>query len=239
MAETQSGGPSFAPQVEVTASSQNLVKESFKSPLKSWKRFTSTGPTPVKLSYENRSKGSVKFRMSFFVYNIICNLIYFSLQREASSQPVLYRKYRAGELPDIQIPSSSLIAPLCVVALNDPATAKSLFCHLLSALRRQIKEIQGDDREFALKVNAALESILERHQPRNNNFNLAAAIMEYFWTNSVDVVTQTEKLVKLVKASHLQSLGILVIESCLPDRLVLGKCNVCLFFCYCYLIVWA
>lgn len=111
------------------------------------------------------------------------------------------------------------------MALNDAALAKALFCHLLSAFRKQIKEIQGDDSEFALQLNTALESIVERHQPRSSNSNLLAAIMEYFWTNSVDVATDIEKLAQSIKASHLQSLGILVIESCLPDCLVLGKYN--------------
>ena len=117
-------------------------------------------------------------------------------------------------MPDIQIPPSALIAPLQAVALQDSATAKILFCHLLTAVRKQIKDIQGNDQQFASKLNTALESIVERVHPRTSS--LIAAIMEYFWTNKVEPSIDTEKLARVVKASNLQPLGILVLESSLP-----------------------
>lgn len=101
--------------------------------------------------------------------------------------------------------------------------AKTLFCHLLTALRQQIREIQGDDNEFASKLNTALNSIVENYQLRSGNFNLVAAIMEYFWTTKVGITIDSGKLVQLVKASHLQALGILVLESCLPGCPLPGK----------------
>ncbi len=92
--------------------------------------------------------------------------------------------------------------------------AKILFCHLLTAIRKQVKEIQGNDEQFAAKLNTALELIVERVHPRNSN--LLAAVMEYFWINKVEPAIDTEKLVQVAKASHLQPLGILVLESNFP-----------------------
>ena len=40
---------------------------------------------------------------------------------------VMYRKYRAGELPDIQIKHSELIVPLQAVAQHDNVLARQLF----------------------------------------------------------------------------------------------------------------
>uniref|UniRef100_A0A0P6IJU2 non-specific serine/threonine protein kinase n=1 Tax=Daphnia magna TaxID=35525 RepID=A0A0P6IJU2_9CRUS len=195
MAETLSTEPSSTSKAAMKKTTETVEKETFKSPLKSWKRFTTTGPPPAKPSYENRGRSANK----------------------TSSQPTIYRKYRTGELPDIQIPPSSLIAPLCAVARNDAIIAKTLFCHLLTVLRQQVREIQGDDKEFASKLNTSLQSIVENYRLRSGNFNLVAAILEYFWTNTDEISMDSGKLVHLVKGSHLQALGILVLESCFPD----------------------
>ena len=65
-------------------------------------------------------------------------------QREAAAQRqkaardhqvVMYRKYRLGELPDIQIKHSELIVPLQAAAQHDPILGRQLFevisiCHM-------------------------------------------------------------------------------------------------------------
>lgn len=109
------------------------------------------------------------------------------------------------------------------MARNDAIIAKTLFCHLLTVLRQQVREIQGDDKEFASKLNTSLQSIVENYRLRSGNFNLVAAILEYFWTNTDEITMDSGKLVHLVKGSHLQALGILVLESCFPDCPFPGK----------------
>lgn len=133
------------------------------------------------------------------------------------NQPTIYRKYRKGELPDIQIPPSALIAPLQAVALKDHLTAKMLFCHLLTAIRRQVVEIQGNDRDFASNLNQALESLVVSSDPRANiSANVIAAILEYFWINAEQLFTDIDQMVSIVKRNRLQPLGILALESSLP-----------------------
>lgn len=139
---------------------------------------------------------------------------------------MIYRKYRKGELPDIEIPPSALIAPLQAVALQDPPTAKILFGHLLSAIRKKVKEIQGRDDEFTSKLNAALVAIITSNHPRGpSSSTLIAAAMEYIWTNEVELSIDTELLAGIAKQNNLQPLGILVLESSLPHPSDSGELN--------------
>ncbi|KAJ8010680.1 hypothetical protein DPEC_G00077640 [Dallia pectoralis] len=55
------------------------------------------------------------------------------------SQVTLYRSYRSGDLPDIQIQYSSLIAPLQALAQRDPTMAKQLFSSLFAGILHEIK----------------------------------------------------------------------------------------------------
>ncbi|XP_056377813.1 DNA-dependent protein kinase catalytic subunit isoform X2 [Hyla sarda] len=54
------------------------------------------------------------------------------------AQVILYRSYRHGDLPDIQIAYSALIAPLQALAQKDPALAKQLFSALFSGILEDI-----------------------------------------------------------------------------------------------------
>ncbi|XP_071387705.1 DNA-dependent protein kinase catalytic subunit [Centroberyx affinis] len=59
------------------------------------------------------------------------------LRKEA--QVTLYRSYRVGDFPDIQIPHSSLIAPLQALAQRDPILAKQLFSSLFAGILREME----------------------------------------------------------------------------------------------------
>ncbi|XP_062044500.1 DNA-dependent protein kinase catalytic subunit isoform X2 [Lepus europaeus] len=64
------------------------------------------------------------------------------LKMKQDAQVVLYRKYRLGDLPDIQIKHSSLIAPLQAVAQRDPIIAKQLFSSLFSAILKEMDKFK-------------------------------------------------------------------------------------------------
>ncbi|KAM4688942.1 DNA-dependent protein kinase catalytic subunit [Discoglossus pictus] len=55
------------------------------------------------------------------------------------AQVILYRSYRHGDLPDIQIPYSNLIAPLQALAQKDPTLAKQLFSSLFSGILTEME----------------------------------------------------------------------------------------------------
>ncbi|CAI9557295.1 unnamed protein product, partial [Staurois parvus] len=59
-------------------------------------------------------------------------------QMKQDAQVILYRSYRHGDLPDIQITYSSLIAPLQALAHRDPTLAKQLFSSLFSGILEEI-----------------------------------------------------------------------------------------------------
>ncbi|XP_037550083.1 DNA-dependent protein kinase catalytic subunit [Nematolebias whitei] len=60
------------------------------------------------------------------------------LRKEA--QVTLYRNYRSGDFPDIQIPFSNLIAPLQALAQRDPILAKQLFSSLFVGVLQEMEK---------------------------------------------------------------------------------------------------
>ncbi|KAM9839260.1 DNA-dependent protein kinase catalytic subunit [Aulostomus maculatus] len=60
------------------------------------------------------------------------------LRKEA--QVTLYRNYRRGDFPDIQIPFSNLIAPLQALAQRDPILAKQLFSSLFAGILQELEK---------------------------------------------------------------------------------------------------
>ncbi|KAM5211726.1 DNA-dependent protein kinase catalytic subunit isoform 1-T1 [Hipposideros larvatus] len=60
------------------------------------------------------------------------------LKMKHDAQVILYRSYRQGDLPDIQIKYSSLINPLQAVAQRDPIIAKQLFGSLFSGIIKEM-----------------------------------------------------------------------------------------------------
>ncbi|XP_004680100.1 PREDICTED: DNA-dependent protein kinase catalytic subunit [Condylura cristata] len=60
------------------------------------------------------------------------------LKMKHDAQVILYRSYRQGDLPDIQIKYSSLITPLQAVAQRDPIIAKQLFGSLFSGIIKEM-----------------------------------------------------------------------------------------------------
>ncbi|KAM4534321.1 DNA-dependent protein kinase catalytic subunit isoform 1-T1 [Odontesthes bonariensis] len=71
------------------------------------------------------------------------------LRREA--QVTLYRNYRVGDFPDIQIPFSSLIAPLQALAQRDPILAKQLFSSLFSGILQEMEAQKKAEESWRIK----------------------------------------------------------------------------------------
>ncbi|CAG5895668.1 unnamed protein product [Menidia menidia] len=63
----------------------------------------------------------------------------------------LYRSYRVGDFPDIQIPFSNLITPLQALAQRDPILAKQLFSSLFSGILREMKEQSSAEKSQRIK----------------------------------------------------------------------------------------
>ncbi|XP_071796803.1 DNA-dependent protein kinase catalytic subunit-like [Asterias amurensis] len=77
---------------------------------------------------------------------------YLDEQRERKFSTVtMYRRYRAGDLPDIQIKHSDLIAPLQALAQRDATMAKLLFSSLFKGIFSQIEDIKTEREATAMK----------------------------------------------------------------------------------------
>ncbi|TWW70550.1 DNA-dependent protein kinase catalytic subunit [Takifugu flavidus] len=75
------------------------------------------------------------------------------LQKEV--QVTLYRNYRVGDFPDIQISYSSLITPLQALAQRDPVVAKQLFSSLFAGILEEMEKQKP--RKEVVKIKEELQ----------------------------------------------------------------------------------
>ncbi|KAM4028882.1 DNA-dependent protein kinase catalytic subunit [Anomaloglossus baeobatrachus] len=150
------------------------------------------------------------------------------------AQVVLYRSYRHGDLPDIQIAYSSLIAPLQALAQKDPALAKQLFSALFSGILEEM------ERTSPIEKNSIAAKLVDK-------FNCYLNSTMYYFPPFVgcvqDMCYQHVELLHLNPASVStssieslqQSIGILLLEKALqvisppeepPSKKKRGRANV-------------
>ncbi|XP_035828316.1 DNA-dependent protein kinase catalytic subunit [Aplysia californica] len=74
----------------------------------------------------------------------------------------LYRKYRIGDLPDIQITYQYIIAPLQALAHRDSTVASLLFSSLFQAIFRAMDQVKTEREmeELTAQINRSMESLL-------------------------------------------------------------------------------
>ncbi|XP_067836012.1 DNA-dependent protein kinase catalytic subunit isoform X2 [Heptranchias perlo] len=132
------------------------------------------------------------------------------MKRDA--QVTLYRRYRVGDLPDIQIKFSSLIAPLQAVAQKDHSLAKQLFSALFSGILEEVKKSKT-----AAEMNGIGKALM-----KNFNYLLSSTTLCFppFVTCIQDMSRQHTDLLNLdpsivsstALASLQQPMGILLLE---------------------------
>ncbi|TRY56699.1 hypothetical protein DNTS_012969 [Danionella cerebrum] len=137
------------------------------------------------------------------------------LKVRQEAQVTLYRSYRLGDLPDIQIQYSSLIAPLQALAQRDATLAKQLFGALFAAV---LKEMEGS------KSNKEAADILKDLVQTLNSFLKTSTVYFPPFISCVQDMSYHHKALlgvepSLVSSSCLASLqqpmGILLLEESL------------------------
>ncbi|XP_036376580.1 DNA-dependent protein kinase catalytic subunit isoform X1 [Megalops cyprinoides] len=134
------------------------------------------------------------------------------VQRDA--QVTLYRNYRLGDLPDIQIQHSSLIAPLQALAQRDHTLAKQLFSSLFAGILLEMGSKSAEEKQ----------RITEQLQEDINNF--LAKSMIYFppFVACIQEISYQHKELREVQPSGVSSsclgslqqpMGILLLEESL------------------------
>uniref|UniRef100_A0A8B9FQM5 DNA-dependent protein kinase catalytic subunit n=1 Tax=Amazona collaria TaxID=241587 RepID=A0A8B9FQM5_9PSIT len=91
------------------------------------------------------------------------------LKMKYDAQVTLYRSYRVGDLPDIQIEYYSLIAPLQGLAQKDPTFAKQLFSSLFCGIFHEVEKSKTPSEKKAI-----IQKLL------NNFNNFLSMSLSYF-----------------------------------------------------------
>ncbi|XP_042320371.1 DNA-dependent protein kinase catalytic subunit [Sceloporus undulatus] len=158
--------------------------------------------------YEFTPTQNIKFLLSL-------NEIKTQMKMKQDAQVTLYRKYRQGDLPDIQIEYSSLITPLQGVAQRDPRLAKQLFSSLFNGI---LEEMKNSKSQF--EKNSVIQQLVQ-----DFNHFLTATVLYFppFIACIQEMSYQHKELLNLnastVSTSCLASLqqpvGILLLEQAL------------------------
>ncbi|XP_065804989.1 DNA-dependent protein kinase catalytic subunit isoform X1 [Labrus bergylta] len=84
------------------------------------------------------------------------------LRKEA--QVTLYRNYRVGDFPDIQISYSSLITPLQALAQRDPILAKQLFSSLFAGILQEMErhKARGESARTTEELQTHMNTFLSK-----------------------------------------------------------------------------
>ncbi|XP_048248370.1 DNA-dependent protein kinase catalytic subunit-like [Haliotis rufescens] len=133
-------------------------------------------------------------------------------QKRRENQVTMYRKYRIGDLPDIQIKYSYIIAPLQAVAHRDSTVAKLLFSSLFKAIFAKMDTVKTEREieEMNEQINKSLDSI----------FSLSSQYFPPFLSCIMDILYDLRTTLKVEPAnlgvcaviSNLQPLGLTVME---------------------------
>ncbi|XP_029675337.1 DNA-dependent protein kinase catalytic subunit-like isoform X2 [Formica exsecta] len=126
----------------------------------------------------------------------------------------LYRNYRIGDFPDIEISHSNLIVPLQQLIKLDRLICKDVTVSLFCSLIEETTEREKSD-DFRQTVVDSLKRILQDSSERDSSFN--AVILETLLQLNVTDCDPLD-IAKISKTSRLDVLGALLLErNLLPD----------------------
>ena len=138
------------------------------------------------------------------------------LRREA--QVTMFRQYRVGELPDVQIPHKAIIAPLQALAEKDETTASQVFQILFDSILTKASDLlpPTQEDEWRIDVYSSLRNILS-----SSHFCHSHVIRPLLQlAMSKDISINPGIVSAVCTGSNLEPLGILTLER---QLLVLNK----------------
>ncbi|XP_027746012.1 DNA-dependent protein kinase catalytic subunit isoform X2 [Empidonax traillii] len=137
------------------------------------------------------------------------------LKMKYDAQVTLYRSYRVGDLPDIQIEYCSLIAPLQGLAQKDPTFAKQLFSSLFSGIFHEVEKSKNPSEKNTIvqkllnDFNNFLSTSLSYFPP------FIACIQEMSYQHKALLELDSANVSTSCLASLQQPVGILLLERAL------------------------
>ncbi|XP_076445486.1 DNA-dependent protein kinase catalytic subunit-like [Babylonia areolata] len=132
------------------------------------------------------------------------------LRRE--NQVTLYRKYRIGDLPDIQINYSYIIAPLQALAHRDSTVARLLFSAVFKAIYREMDKVKTEREMEDVRghVSSSLNHMLSNSTQYYPPF--VACVMDIVYSLRSSIKVDSDDLGTAAIVSKLQPLGMEVLE---------------------------
>ncbi|XP_076075287.1 DNA-dependent protein kinase catalytic subunit-like [Mytilus galloprovincialis] len=128
------------------------------------------------------------------------------------SQVTMYRKYRIGDLPDIQIKYSYIIAPLQAIAHRDSTVAKLLFSEVFKAIFNKMDEVKPEReiQESIKQINSSIDTILSSS---TNYFPpFISCVLDILFELRNKLTVDVSNISSCAVISNIQPLGIVVLE---------------------------
>ncbi|XP_052262779.1 DNA-dependent protein kinase catalytic subunit-like isoform X1 [Dreissena polymorpha] len=133
-------------------------------------------------------------------------------QVRRESHVTMYRKYRSGDLPDVQIKYSYIIAPLQALAHRDSTVAKLLFSGIFEAIFAYRDEVKTERevQEIVGQVNTSLDNVLTQSTVYYPPF--IGCILDILYKLRHVLKVEVSNVGSSAGFSHLESLGIALLE---------------------------
>nr|CAB3231039.1 DNA-dependent protein kinase catalytic subunit-like [Phallusia mammillata] len=138
--------------------------------------------------------------------------------RRRETEVQLHRKYRTGELPDVQIPHRSIVAPLAAACQHDPHLCRIVLSSLILALLEEETKIGKKlSKERIDAVLSGLGSILDRSTEKNPA--LIGCIQDVcYHDNRVEELLPPALVASSSLASNKHALGIVILEQMILNK---------------------
>ncbi|XP_047004978.1 DNA-dependent protein kinase catalytic subunit-like [Schistocerca americana] len=133
------------------------------------------------------------------------------LQAERSKKEAtvsLFRKYRKGDLPDIEIQFSAFIKPLQALAKMDVVIAQQLLTAIFAGI---LKGLSENEEDFTDRIKQVFEDIFEKTVACPPS--LIGSIIEMALLSPQSIILDVEKLSAVCRAASLFSTGCLLLEN--------------------------
>ncbi|XP_044259527.1 DNA-dependent protein kinase catalytic subunit-like [Tribolium madens] len=126
--------------------------------------------------------------------------------KERENKVTIYRSYRKGDLPDVQITLQAVLEPLQVLALRDREISKILY----EEFSKSILEKRKSDANFIHEISNGIQTIFNNSTEFSRNLFRALFNALIFSKNSI--IFPPELIVSVSQLSGLRGLGALLLE---------------------------
>ena len=133
--------------------------------------------------------------------------------KSSQKSVVLMRKYRKGDLPDIQISYSDLVAPILLLSQHSKDISKVLFHDILSSLFVSNNELMNDDaqKDFSNIINKIFQ--VTEVQSLDFILEILDLCLNFTFESSLD----TKKISQVCQQRGLEQSGVLLLEKYLTE----------------------